>query len=131
MKTVSVVTLINLDLCLKLYSVGSLNLREFGLESPSIRRLRRYGSPGQFPNIIVSLVWLLGHRTDEYSGQCLKCMIGQRQDQYGHLTISVFIENMGNFKYETIYFLEWKSKKGHYLSVFTRGQSLPNIQLHK
>lgn len=32
---------------------------------------------------------------------------------------TIFIENMGNFKYETIYFLEWESKKGCYWSVFT------------
>lgn len=37
------------------------------------------------------------------------------------LTIYAFIENMGNFKYETIYFLECKSKKGCYRSVFTQG----------
>lgn len=33
--------------------------------------------------------------------------------------ISVFIENMGNLKYETIYFLELKSKKGFSWSVYT------------
>lgn len=32
---------------------------------------------------------------------------------------TIFIENMGNFKYEIIYVLEWKSKKGIYVSLFT------------